>query len=87
VRRVTLSATMINLRSGHAYWTRTYRAEPEAKATYTEYTGSSFAGSLAATMANTVANGIRKPTPPPAPGLKLTIQSLMREVARNMEPG
>lgn len=87
LRRVTLSATMINLRSGAAYWTKTYRAEPVTKSAYTRYFGSSFAGSLAATMANTVANGIRKPSGPPPPSVQLTLQSLMREVARNMRPG
>jgi hypothetical protein len=87
VRRVTLSATMINLRSGAAYWTKTYRAEPVTRSAYTRYFGSSFAGSLAATMANTVANGIRKPSGPAAPSIQLTLRSLMREVARNMRPG
>ncbi len=84
VRHVTLSATMINLRTGAAFWTRTYRAEPASQIAYTHYQGSSFAGSLAATMANTVANGIRKPAPPPPPSLNLTVRSLMREVVRNM---
>ena len=85
VRQVTLSSTMIDLRTGAAYWSRSYRAEPVSKASYTRYSGSSFAGSLAATMANTVANGIRKPSGPPAPSLQLTLQSLMREVARTMK--
>ena len=87
VRRVTLTSTMINLRTGEAYWSRSYKAEPVSKASYTRYSGSSFAGSLAATMANTVANGIRKPSGPPAPSLQLTLQSLMREVARTMSAG
>ncbi|MEE9336383.1 MAG: hypothetical protein V3U65_20035 [Granulosicoccaceae bacterium] len=87
LRRVTLTSTMIDLRTGAAYWSRSYKAEPVNKASYTRYSGSSFAGSLAATMTNTVANGIRKPSGPPAPSLQLTLQSLMREVARTMRPG
>ncbi len=85
VRRVMLTSTMINLRTGATFWSRSYKAEPVSKASYTRYSGSSFAGSLAATMANTVANGIRKPSGPSAPSLQLTLKSLMREVARTMK--
>lgn len=87
IRRVTLTSTMVNLRTGTAYWSRSYQAQPVSKSSYTRYFGSSFAGSLAATMANTVANGVRKPAGPPPPSLQLTLRSLMREVARNMKAG
>ena len=83
-RTTSLSATLIDLQSGLPIWTRTYSVNPVSKSSYTQYLGSSFSGSLAAALANTVANGLRIPQGPPAPSLRLTLRSLMREVVRNI---
>ncbi len=84
VREMQLQASLINLASGKLVWSRTYRATPAAESSYIHYSGSSFSGSLAASFANTMSNGLRVPTGPASPSHHLTLQSLMREVVRNL---
>lgn len=81
-QRVTrVSATVIDLRAGGEIWNRHFRVDPVAEATTTQYLGSSFSGSLAAAFANTMVNGIRVVRYPPAPTLRLSMISLLREIA------
>lgn len=84
IREMRLQASIINLASGSVVWSRAYRATPATDASYTHYSGSSFSGSLAASFANTMTNGLRKPSGPKAPSSQLTLESLMREVVRNL---
>ena len=84
-QRVTrVSATLIDLRDGSEVWNGQYRVDPVAEATTTQYLGSSFSGSLAAAFANTMVNGIRVVRYPPAPTLRLSMISLLREIADNL---
>lgn len=84
IREMRLQASIINLASGSVVWSRAYRATPAADSSYIHYSGSSFSGSLAASFANTMTNGLRKPSGPKAPSSQQTLQSLMREVVRNL---
>lgn len=83
-RVMLMQATMINVSTGAVFWTRTYRSEPKSRASYVQYHGSSFSGSLAAHLANTMTNGIKAPQPPPAPSNQMTLRSLFREIVRNI---
>ena len=84
-QRVTrVSATLIDLREGRQIWNRHFRVDPVAEATTTQYLGSSFSGSLAAAFANTMVNGIRVVRYPAAPSLRLSMVSLLREIAENL---
>jgi hypothetical protein len=84
-QRVTrVSATLVDLRDGRQIWNRHFRVDPVAEATTTQYLGSSFSGSLAAAFANTMVNGIRVVRYPAAPSLRLSMVSLLREIAENL---
>lgn len=84
-QRVTrASATLIDLRDGAPVWNRQFRVSPVAEATTTRYLGSSFSGSLAAAFANTMVNGIGVARYPPAPALRISMISLLREIAENL---
>ena len=83
-RRTSLTATMVDLRTGAQFWTSTYHAEPVATSTQTRFLGSSFTGSVMARLANTMANGVGAMQGPPPPSLSVTMQSLLREVAVHM---
>jgi len=84
-QRVTrVSATLIDLRNRRQVWHRHFRVDPVAEAATTQYLGSSFSGSLAAAFANTMVNGIRVVRYPDAPTLRLSMQSLLREISDNL---
>lgn len=83
-RRTSLTATMVDLRTGAQFWTSTYYAEPVATSTQTRFLGSSFTGSVVARLVNTMANGVGAMQGPPPPSLSVTMQSLLREVAVHM---
>jgi len=83
-RSTTLSATLIDLRTGSVYWTETFRAQPESTSVQTRYIGKSFTGSVLARMANTMANGVGAMRGPPPPSLQSTVVSLLRKVADSM---
>ena len=86
VREMQLQTSLIDLASGNTVWSKTYRSSPASESAYIHYSGSSFSGSLAASFANTMTNGLRAPAGPVPPSNQLTLQSLMREVVRNL-PG
>lgn len=84
-RRTTrMSVSMFDLQTGRKLWERVYAVEPETSSAYVHYFGSSFSGSLAAALANTMVNGVKLPTNPAPPSLRLTLRSLLREAVRNM---
>jgi len=84
-RRTTrMSASMYDLQTGVKLWERVYAVEPETSSAYVHYFGSSFSGSLAAALANTMVNGVRLPSNPAPPNIRLTLRSLLRESVRNM---
>ena len=83
-RAVQMRATMINVATGAVVWSRSYRSVPETKLSYVRYLGSSFSGTLAASLVNTMTTGLREPSWPMPASYQLTVQSLMREVARNL---
>jgi hypothetical protein len=84
-QRVTrVSATLIHISAGREGCNRHFRGDPVAEATTTQYLGSSFSGSLAAAFANTMVNGIRVAQYPPAPTLRLSMISLLHEIAENI---
>ncbi len=83
-RITTLSAKVINLRNGDERWNQQFRVDPSESLSVTEYLGSSFTGSLAAAFANTLVNGVRIARYPDAPPFRLSLQSLLGEVARSL---
>lgn len=83
-REVQMRASLINVASGAIIWSRSYRSIPETKLSYVHYLGSSFSGTLAASLVNTMTTGLKEPDWPAAASFQLTVQSLMREVARNL---
>lgn len=84
-RRTTrMSVSMFDLQTGRKLWERVYAVEPETSSAYVHYFGSSFSGSLAAALANTMVNGVKLPSNPAPPSLRLTLRSLLREAVRNM---
>jgi len=84
-QRVTrVSASLIDLRNGQEVWNGHFRVDPIAEAATTQYLGSSFSGSLAAAFANTMVNGIRVVRYPVAPTLRISMLSLLREIADKM---
>ena len=81
-QRITeVSALLIDLRSGSVAWQRNYRVDPVAEIATIHYLGSSFSASLAAAFANTMVNGLRVSSYPDSPPLRLSLQSLLREIA------
>lgn len=84
-QRVTrVSATLIDLHDGREVWNGNFRVDPKAEAATTQYLGSSFSGSLAAAFANTMVNGIRVVRYPAPPTLRISMLSLLREIADKM---
>jgi len=83
-REVQMRASLINVSSGAVVWSRTYRSIPQTKLSYVHYLGSSFSGTLAASLVNTMTTGLREPDWPAPASYQITVQSLMREVARNL---
>lgn len=83
-REVQMRASLINMASGSTIWSRSYRSSPKTKRAYVRYSGSSFSGTLAASLVNTMTTGLREPDWPMPASYKSTVQSLMREIVRNM---
>ena len=81
-QRITeVSALLIDLDSGSVAWRRNYRVDPVAEMAKVHYLGSSFSASLAAAFANTMVNGLRVSSYPDTPPLRLSLQSLLGEIA------
>lgn len=84
LRSTTISALAVDLRSGGTLWHNNFKVNLQEKNVQTKYTGSSFAGSLAATFSNTIANGIRRPANPAAPSTSKAMKTLLKEVAQQL---
>jgi len=85
-RTMRVAAALIDLDSGSPLWQRAWDASPVASLKYVNYSGSSFAASVAATLANTVVGGLQGPNAPPAVGEQETLQALFGEVVQAMPP-
>lgn len=83
-REVQMRASMINVSTGALVWSRSYRSVPQTELSYVHYLGSSFSGTLAASLVNTMTTGLSEPDWPTPASYQQTVQSLMREIARNL---
>lgn len=79
-RDMRLAASLIDLNRGSIVWQRAWTAAPVVSASYVNYSGSSFTGSVAATLANTVVNGLRAPAAPPPASSRDTLEALFRQL-------
>lgn len=83
-REVQMRASLINVANGAVVWSRSYRSVPQTKLSYVHYLGSSFSGTLAASLVNTMTTGLSEPDWPAPASYQVTVQSLMREIARKL---
>ncbi|MBX2837908.1 MAG: hypothetical protein KTR35_13695 [Gammaproteobacteria bacterium] len=83
-RTTVISAMMVDVVRGASVWHNNFEVTLDSKNIQTLYSGSSFAGSLAATFTNTLANGIRGPRQPDAPSTAKAMRTLLKEVAKQM---
>lgn len=83
-RTTVVSGMMIDLQNGATVWHNDYSVTLNEKTVQTQYSGSSFAGSLTATFANALANGLRAPDQPKAPNIAKSMRTLLQEIAQNM---
>lgn len=85
-RSVKVSATTVDLLDGGVVWQNQYISKPVAKREYTEYTGSSFSGSVAAMLANSFVNGRSSTAHPDAPRSVQAIRETFKKIAREFAP-
>lgn len=83
-RRTLVSAQVVRLRDGRALWSRFYKAEPVNEIVHEEYHGTSLATRALASVANLLANGIQWSRYPDPPALSLSMEALMRRIARDL---
>lgn len=83
-RHVVMSAQIYELPGGNLAWQKAFESIPEATNTYVQYSGSSFAGSVAASVANSFANGSKVGRHPPAPNENTAIREAVREIVHAM---
>ena len=86
-RDYLLTGALFDIHTGNRIWRRTLASKPVASRTFTQYHGSSFAGSLAAMVANRFVNGSernRYPAPPPS---TVSMRELARELVYQMFNG
>ena len=86
-RNFLLTGALYDSFTGRRVWQRTLASEPVASRTYTEYHGSSFAGSVAAILANRFVNGKEKSRYPAAPSTTVSMQELVNELIFQMFNG
>jgi len=82
-RSVKVSATTVDLSLGQVVWQGSFISKPVARREYTEYTGSSFSGSVAAMLANSFVNGRSSTNHPDAPRSVQAIRETFKEIARD----
>ncbi len=80
-RIVSLTATVMDTKSGRVRMHNEFTQESIERRRYLEYNGSSFTGTVAARLANTVANGVRQPDWPDPPLLHQSFYALLEDVA------
>lgn len=83
-RRVTLTATLINLGLQRVRLHNEFSYVSIERKRFLEYNGSSFSGTVAARLANAVANGVRAPGWPEAPNLQDSFYELLNDVAEEL---
>lgn len=86
-RNFLLTGALFDSVTGQRVWQRTLASKPVASRTYTEYRGSSFAGSVAAMLANRFVNGKETSRYPSAPPTSVSRQELVHELIYQMFNG
>lgn len=80
-REAKVSAHLYDTYTGRLAWQGTYESKPETKRAYTEYTGSSFVGSLAISLANSFVQGRGASRFPNPPDVIETFEAAFRRIA------
>lgn len=83
-RTVQVSAKTYDVLTGRLVWSQTYTSQPEAKNVYTEYTGSSFVGSVAISLANSFVKGRTSSRFPEAPRATDAVVAAFRRIGEQM---
>lgn len=86
-RDITITGNVFDMRTGQRVWQRTLASNPVASRTYTEYHGSSVAGSVAALFANRFVNGKEDSRYPSPPSTAVTMRELTRELVYQLFQG
>lgn len=83
-RTVAVSATTFDLQEARVVWSGSFISKPASSRVYTEYTGSSFSGSVAAMLANSFVNGRASTRYPDAPGSVQAIRKTFKNIGREL---
>lgn len=83
----SLTGAVFDIYTGDRVWHRTLATQPVASRTFTEYHGSSFAGSVAAMFANRFVNGSEKNRYPLPPPNAVSMRELVGEMVYRMFNG
>lgn len=83
----SLTGAVFDVQTGNRIWHRTLATKPVASRTFTEYHGSSFAGSVAAMFANRFVNGSEKNRYPLPPPNAVSMRELVGEMVYRMFNG
>ena len=83
----SLTGAVFDIYTGNRIWHRTLATQPVASRTFTEYHGSSFAGSVAAMFANRFVNGSEKNRYPLPPPNAVSMRELVGEMVYQMFNG
>ena len=86
-RRVSLTATLVNLGLERVRMHNEFRFESIERKRFLEYSGTGFTGSLAARLANTVANGVIPPDWPKPPELYDSYYQILIDVGKRLPIG
>jgi len=76
----TITGSVFDIYTGRKVWQRTLASTPVASRTFSEYHGSSFAGSVAAMFANRFVNGKESSRFPAPPATSVAMRELSREL-------
>lgn len=80
-RSVEVAARVYDLTTGNEVWSGAYVSEPANQTSYTEYTGSSFTGSMATLLTNSFTNGRSAKKYPPAPSATEALREAFSTIA------
>lgn len=83
-RTVQVSAKTYDIVTGRLVWAQTYTSQPESKKMFTEYTGSSFVGSVAISLANSFVKGRTASSFPEAPRATEAVVATFRRIGEQM---
>ncbi len=83
-RIVTVTAQVIDLRSGRVVWQSTQDAAPKKSTEFIAYKGNSFGRALTIATLNTLSNGFYKTRQPRAPSFESTFELVLDKLARQL---